>query len=48
MEEYSEYYWLNSEVPEEHIELMFDWMFEVTQELYSETQEEELRIIRSN
>ena len=45
MEEYSEYYWLSGEVPEEEVESMFDWMFEKAQEL---DDEEYFRIIRSN
>ena len=48
MEEYSENYWLNDEVPEECIENMFDWMFEKAKELEREPMEEEIRIIRSN
>ena len=47
MEEYNEYYWLDGEVPEELVELMFDWMFEQTQSLY-EDDEEYIRIIKSN
>ena len=47
VEEYSEYYWLDGEVPEEQVELMFDWMFEQAQMLY-EDDEECIRIIRSN
>jgi len=49
MEEYEEYYWLNSEVPEDRVEDMFDWMFEEANRIYSEESQTEVeRIIKSN
>ena len=49
MEEYAEYYWLDGEFPEEHVEDMFDWMFEQANIIYSLYEEGEIiRIIKSN